>query len=250
VTQSSWDEVVATWRGTPRETFLRGYSDAVNAALLERWLPDLRESRVLKTDLFDEAVGKGLHPHLRARGARVAGVDISPAAVAAARRRYPDLEATTGDVRTLSFADSTFDVVVSNSTLDHFTAVDEIETALRELRRVLRPGGLIVVTLDNPDNPLVALRNALPLPLLKRLGLVPYQVGTTCNQERLVRLLQEAGFEVTASDVIMHAPRVLAGALGSLGWSSLRPLLAIEALSRLPTRRLTGQFIAARAVTS
>jgi SAM-dependent methyltransferase len=250
VIHERWDDVIASWRGTPRETFLRGYSDAVNTALLERWLPDLREARVLKTDLFDEAVGEGLHPYMRAHGARVTGVDISPVAVAAARERYPDLEATTGDVRALSYADSTFDVVVSNSTLDHFTAVGDIEAALRELHRVLRPGGLLVVTLDNPDNPLVGLRNALPLPLLKRLRLVPYQVGTTCNQKSLARLLHEARFEVTASDVIMHVPRVLAGALGSLGLASLRPLLAAEALSRLPTRRLTGQFIAARAVTT
>jgi SAM-dependent methyltransferase len=250
VTHEHWDDVVASWRGTPRETFLRGYSDAVNTALLERWLPDLGESRVLKTDLFDEAVGTGLHPYLRSHGATVTGVDISPVAVAAARERYPDLDAAIGDVRALSYADSTFDVVVSNSTLDHFTAVGEIETALRELQRVLRPGGLLVITLDNPGNPLVWLRNALPLPLLKRLRLVPYQVGTTYDHKSLARLLRDAGFAVTASDVIMHVPRVLAGALRSIGLGSLRPLLAVEALSRLPTRRLTGQFIAARAVNA
>lgn len=245
MTQEHWDEVVASWRGTPRETFLRGYSDAVNIALLQRWLPDLRESHVLKTDLFDEAVGAGLHPYLRSHGATVAGIDLSPAAVAAARERYPELEATAGDVRTLSYPDSTFDVVVSNSTLDHFASFREIERALSELRRVLARGGILVVTLDNARNPLVALRNLLPLRLLQRARLVPYSVGTTCGHKRLASLLRKTGFEVTDETAIMHVPRVVAPVARRRG---PRSLLAFERLSRLPTRYFTGQFVAARAV--
>jgi SAM-dependent methyltransferase len=245
VTQEHWDEVVASWRGTSRETLLRGYSDAVNTALLQRWLPDLRGSRVLKTDLFDEAVGEGLHPYLCAHGAAVAGVDLSRVVVAAARDRYPELDATIGDVRTLSYADSSFDVVVSNSTLDHFGSLGEIETALSELRRVLAPGGVLVVTLDNARNPLIALRNVLPLRLLRRARLVPYSVGTTCGHKRLAALLRRTGFEVTGETAIMHVPRVLATAARRRG---PRSLLAFERLSRLPTRYFTGQFVAARAV--
>jgi SAM-dependent methyltransferase len=247
VTQAHWDEVVASWRGTPRESFLRSYSDAVNIGLLQRWLPDLRDSRVLKTDLFDEAVGEGLHPYLRSQGATVAGVDLSPMAVAAARERYPDLEATVGDVRTLSYPDATFDVVVSNSTLDHFASFGDIERALRELRRVLTRGGILIVTLDNARNPLVALRNLLPLPLLQRARLVPYCVGTTCGHKRLSALLRETGFEVTDETAIMHVPRVLASVARRRG---PRSLLALERVSRLPTRYFTGQFVAARAVAS
>jgi SAM-dependent methyltransferase len=249
MTREHWDDVVASWRGTRRQSFLRAYSDAVNEALLRRWLPDLTGQRVLKTDLFDEAVGRGLHPLLRSLGATVAAVDLSPIAVAAAGERYPDVEGITGDVRDLPYPDASFDVVVSNSTLDHFTSVADIGAALRELRRVLRSGGVLVVTLDNPRHPLVALRNALPLALWRRLRLVPYQVGTTCDQATLIRVLREAGFEVTDTDAIMHFPRVIAGLLGSLSARlSFRPILALEALSRLSTRRLTGQFIAVRAV--
>jgi SAM-dependent methyltransferase len=251
VTREHWDGVVASWRGTRRHSFLRVYSDAVNEALLRRWLPDVNGHRVLKTDLFDEAVGRGLYPTLRSLGAAVAGVDLSPAAVAAARERYPELEGVTADVLDLPFPAASFDVVVSNSTLDHFSSVDQIYAALRELHRVLRPRGVLVVTLDNPRHPLVALRNILPLALLRRLGLVPYQVGTTCDHKTLSRLLRKAGFEVTHSDAIMHVPRVAAGVLGSISARlSLRPLLALEALSQLPTRRVTGQFIAARAVSA
>src|SRR5204863_8026948 len=75
---------------------------------------------------------------------------------------FPTRRSSDLDVRALPFADGSFDVVVSTSTLDHFQARADIDTALRELHRVLASDGLAVVTLDNPWNPLVALRNALP----------------------------------------------------------------------------------------
>jgi len=237
-----WDAVLASWRETPATSLLRAYSDETNRRLLDAWLPP-RCDRLLKTDVFDEAVSGGLSPFLQIRANAVVAVDASAMAVAAARRRHPELEATVADVRALPFADATFDVVVSNSTLDHFPALADVEVALRELNRVLVPGGLLAVTLDNPWNPLVALRNALPFRPLARTGLVPYYVGATCGPRRLRRLLRETGFAVEELAALMHVPRVLARAL--------RPppglLLAGERLGRWPTRFLTGQFVAARA---
>lgn len=247
--EQSWDDVVAAWRGTRREHALRAYSDRVNTTLLRRWLPDLDGRRVLKTDLFDEAVGEGLYPFLRSLGATVSGVDISSTVIETAHRRYPDLEARAGDVRDLPHADGTFDAVISNSTLDHFASAADIETALRELRRVLAPGGILVVTLDNPGNPLVSLRNALPPRLLRRLGLVSFDMGVTCSHRDLAALLARTGFEVTHRSAVMHVPRVLvAGLAFATGGRAQRVLGALERLSRLPTRYLTGQFVAARAV--
>jgi SAM-dependent methyltransferase len=244
-----WDEVVASWRDTRRERALRGYSDRITTALLSRWLPDLAGRRVLKTDLFDEAVGKGLYPFLRSLGATVTGVDISATVIETARRRYPDLQAEPADVRALPHADSTFDAVISNSTLDHFGSIREIETALHELRRVLARGGALVVTLDNPSNPMVALRNALPPRLLRRLGLVSFDMGVTCGHKELTGLLERSGFEVTHRDAVMHVPRLLvAGVSFATRGEEVGALSAIERLSHLPTRYRTGQFVAARAI--
>jgi SAM-dependent methyltransferase len=237
-----WDAVVTSWRETPGASVLRAYSDAVNRRLLERWLPP-RCGRVLKTDAFDEAVAEGLVPFLAARADAVTAIDASAEAVAAARRRHPELDARVADVRALPFDDGSFDVVVSTSTLDHFGSRDEVGAALRELHRVLAPGGLAVVTLDNPRNPLVALRNALPLRPLARIGLVPYYVGPTLGPRGLRAALEGAGFAVEEVAAVMHVPRVAARALRP----SLRLLLAGERLSRSPTQFLTGQFVAARA---
>jgi SAM-dependent methyltransferase len=239
VTVHDWDAVVRSWRETRGTSLLRAYSDAANRRLLERWLP-ARAGRMLKTDVFDEAVAEGLSPFLAGRAEALVAIDASPAAVAAARRRHPELEARVADVRALPFEAESFDLVVSTSTLDHFATQADIDTALRELHRVLAPGGLVVVTLDNPWNPLVALRNALPT---RPRALVPYYVGATLGPRALRAALAGAGFAVEELAAVLHAPRLAARVLRP----PLRALLAAERLERWPTRFLTGQFVAARA---
>ena len=59
-----------------------------------------------------------------------------------ARRRLPNVDFAVGDVHALDFPDDTFDVVHAHPVLQH---VADPVTALREMRRVTRPGGLIAV---------------------------------------------------------------------------------------------------------
>ena len=237
---------LANWKPTRSNVVLRRYSDSATLKLLDRWLPDVHGRRILKTDLFDEAVGEGLYPALRDGGATVAAVDLSEAVLRAARVRYPELDATRADLRALPHRDGTFDVVVSNSTLDHFRSRKDIELALAELHRVLLPGGHLAITLDNPVNPLVALRNVLPQAPMRRIGLVPYFVGATCGPRALNSLLRSARFEIRDARALMHFPRVLARPIASASQVDplVRFLLGFERLGRLPTRYATGQFVA------
>jgi SAM-dependent methyltransferase len=235
------------------------HSDEINKALLEAWIPRRPSLRILKTDLFDEAVSGGLYPLLAASAADVVGIDVSPTVVGAARARYPELEAHVADVRELPFPESTFDVVVSFSTLDHFESLLDVRTALAQLRRVLVPDGELLLTLDNGANPVVALRNRLPSSILLRLSLIPYFVGATCGPRSLRKILSESGFEVRDVSVVMHCPRVIAvlGARflerrvgGRAQHAYLRFLRRFESLGSVPTRNLTGYFVAARATLS
>jgi SAM-dependent methyltransferase len=75
---------------------------------------------------------------------RVAGVDISAEAVELARGAVPGAELYVGPVHDLPFEDSSFDVAVLNDVLQHVDE-DEVDAGLRELRRVLRPGGVLLV---------------------------------------------------------------------------------------------------------
>jgi ubiquinone/menaquinone biosynthesis C-methylase UbiE len=74
-------------------------------------------------------------------GARVVAIDLSSRMVELARERGVD--AREGDVQALPFEDESFDCAVANWMLYH---APDIDRALAELRRVLRPGGRLVAT--------------------------------------------------------------------------------------------------------
>lgn len=251
-----WESSLQALLASRTEVLWRQHSDAVNLAVLERWLPERPCADLLKTDLYDEAMGEGLYPLLAHRATRVAALDIAPSVLAAATLRYPDLHAVAADVRRLPFANEAFDVIVSNSTLDHFPDQSDILVALRGLHRVLRQGGSLLLTLDNLANPAVALRNALPATLLRRLALTPYPMGATLGPWRLRRLLGRAGFNVLDVAALLHCPRALTVAsarrLDRHGTSEargrfLRGALRWESLARWPTRFHTAYFIGIKA---
>lgn len=74
----------------------------------------------------------------------VAGVDISPDMLGVARRRLSGSAALhVAPADALPFPDGSFDIVVTTNAFHFFRVPD---TALREMRRVLRPGGALVVT--------------------------------------------------------------------------------------------------------
>lgn len=249
--------MIRTWPKKNPQRLWRAHSDAVNAALLLSWLPTGQVEHLLKTDLLDEAVSNGLYPLLTLRAKRVTCSDLSFEVIQMAKSRHAGLMMIETDVRCLPFPDNTFDVIVSNSTLDHFESSDDLVTSLRELYRVLRPGGQMILTLDNPANLIIFLRNKLPFHLVYRLGIVPYYVGATLGPNRLQQVLKKIGFEVIEVDAIMHCPRVFAVAIARWMEKHTRPkaqrgflrfLMAFECLSHWPTRFITGHFVAVKVI--
>jgi ubiquinone/menaquinone biosynthesis C-methylase UbiE len=95
-------------------------------------------------------LGYGIEILSRAGAAAVTGVDLDPEAIAEAKSRIGEhaKELVAGDLRKLPFEDDSFDVVISFETIEH---VEEPEKALAELRRVLRPDGVLVISSPNPD---------------------------------------------------------------------------------------------------
>ncbi len=251
-----WESIAAEWKKTRPDRLWRKHSDTVNQSLLFRWLPEQPVARLLKTDTFDEAVGEGLIPFLQTRAHTVVGMDLSFQNVQLACRGQTTLCGACSDVRHLPFADESFDVVVSNSTLDHFQSLDEITVSLRELHRVLCKDGQLIVTLDNLANPTIAARNILPFKLLNRMGILPYYVGATCGPRQLQLLLRGVGFEIGDVTTVLHCPRMITVWAAKLLCSFAKPpvqqrflrwLQTFERMSKWPTRYVTGHFIAVRA---
>lgn len=246
-----WDDdltpLVAAPDGEP--SAWRDYCDALHTRLLDRWWPTAPVRRALKTDLFDEATGSGLMGYLGRRAPEAVAVDLSSTAVRAARSRGVRL-GVRADVVDLPFAEGSFDLVVSNSTLDHLDDRRTITAALRELRRVTAPGGTVIVTLDNPWCPVVALRAHLPHSLLRRSGLVAYDLGPTLSGRALADELTRVGLEVDDTHTLMHTLRVTAIRSAERtddpdAW--VARALRREGRARWPSAPLTGHFVAVRA---
>ncbi len=247
-----WRELGLNWLEAPRQQLWRAFHDRVVAAWVISGLPpDAR--RLLKTDLFEEAVGEPLLEVLADRVELAFGVDLSLPLARAGRRRSPDGEAAAGDVLRLPVAEASLDVVVSTSTLDHFEEPKELERSLHELRRVLRPGGSLLLTLDNLDNPVVRLRNRLVRSRVRAFGLVPYRVGVTVGRRRLREMLSGAGFSMVRMGALIHPLRTVAIPLCERAehrWGRaarerlLRFLAAWDKVGRLPTRFVTGYYLA------
>src|ERR1700677_3438264 len=92
--------------------------------------------------LLDVACGCGLGVELaRLRGASCAGIDASARLVAVARDRSPDADIRVGDMNALPWDPASFDVVTSFRGIWATTP-----GAVAEIRRVLRPGGRVGIT--------------------------------------------------------------------------------------------------------
>jgi ubiquinone/menaquinone biosynthesis C-methylase UbiE len=83
----------------------------------------------------------------RAPGARLVSIDLAHAMLWCARRRYPDAALVQADVHRLPFGQRTgvFDLAVCHNSFPHFA---DIPSALRELKRVLAPGGWLLILHD------------------------------------------------------------------------------------------------------
>jgi ubiquinone/menaquinone biosynthesis C-methylase UbiE len=145
-------------------------------------------------DVLEVAIGTGLNlPHYPT-GARLTGVDLSPAMLTAAGERATslglDVELVEAPAERLPFGDARFDTVVC--TLSLCSVVDEA-AAISEMHRVLRPGGQLLL-LDHvaATNPVLLVAQRLWEKLTLRLA-GDYQT------RRPLPLVRQAGFIIAES---------------------------------------------------
>lgn len=184
--------------------------DAMNrvmtAGLDRRWRALTVSGAVRSGDrVLDACCGTGdLALAAGAAGAgRVVGVDFSERMLERARRKAPRLEWVQADVLALPFEDGSFDAAVVGFGIRN---VEDLERALRELRRVLAPGGRVgILEITRPRGVLAPFYRVWfdrIVPLLGRLlpggeaySYLPASVRRFPGPEELAELLRACGFE-------------------------------------------------------
>lgn len=99
--------------------------------------------------ILDVASGTGYGTYiLSGQAASTTGLDADQSAVNEAGKRYiaPNLRFVAGDCISMPFDDNSFDVVISNETIEHIHGHDKF---ISEVKRVLRPNGLFIVSTPN-----------------------------------------------------------------------------------------------------
>ncbi len=170
-----------------------------------RWRRLAAQSAVRPGDrVLDAACGTGdlAIAAARAGAGSVTGLDFSERMLDRARRKRPELEWIQGDMLALPFEDSSFDAATVGFGVRN---VADLGLALRELRRVLRPGGrLAILEITQPRGPLrpfFSLWFDRIVPLLGKVlpggsaySYLPASVKRFPDAEGLARLLAECGF--------------------------------------------------------
>ena len=248
---SEWDKVAS--RARPSwylDPLVAKQKQDLHVKLFEGWMPK-SASRALKTDVFEEAYGTdALLDCLAPLCQTWIGMDIAVETVRQARAsQLRCAHFLACDVRRIPLQSGSLDVIVSNSTLDHFPERCDFETAIAELARLLGPGGRLLITVDNPRNPLF-----WPLRWASRLRRSPFVLGYTPSASVLRQTLRRAGLEISDTRALIHNPRGLSTLLflalrrvaGPRADPVIQWLLKVFAkLERLPTRGITACFLAA-----
>ena len=114
------------------EDFWRAHMRELYQDLQERWAGNGNTGRILKTDLYDEAISPHNLVSLFAdRCEHFIATDVSLEVARAARRRVASPSGgwnaiAVSDARNLGFRSSVFDEIISNSTLDHFQDKEDL----------------------------------------------------------------------------------------------------------------------------
>jgi ubiquinone/menaquinone biosynthesis C-methylase UbiE len=186
-----------------------------NLVSRRRFALEMIESRVAPgSKILDIGCGTGhLAGELMRRGYQAWGVDFSEGMVRYAREHYAADRFQVGDIEQIPFPDNTFDGVMSLGVMEYLS---RDEPALREMWRVLKPGGMAVITTPSALCPFYYFDRAMlharivarPLVRLVRTPLTPSKDLPAVTHRKYfrgswVKLMRSVGLET--EDWVCHA---------------------------------------------
>lgn len=159
------------------------------------WLDLKKNDRIL-----DVACGTGeLSLHIARKGCETCGIDISKDAIKRAKRlakrEKTSLDFIVADAEELPFKDESFDKIVCSSSLEHFNM--DLK-ALKEMNRVLKPNGTIILTTDSFTYPI---SKELKEEHRKKAHVVNYY-----TRESLEEKFEISGFKMIQSKYLLSSP--------------------------------------------
>jgi SAM-dependent methyltransferase len=203
---NDWDAVAASMPdfGTAPST---AYYRNREIALIERAAGPLAGKRVLKLDLWNEAINTRILGWMSAQGADVVGIDVSHVVVRRAqensRRESFAASLLRADIRDLPFRDDSFDVIYTMGTIEH---VPEYRHTITEIRRVLKPGGTAIIGVPHFWDPFL---RPLIVGVMTMLGRYPYAPEKSFTRAELRRDVESSGLQVVEMTGILALPGVL-----------------------------------------
>jgi SAM-dependent methyltransferase len=229
--------------GAPMSTPAPGVTLGATAALWDPLMRLLGYERLILRPILDLArplpemrvldLGCGTGTLLRALAARAgpagvaAGIDLDPAMITRARRKLPWADLRVGSATRLPWPDRSFDLVTATFVLHHLDRAAKA-VALAEARRVLSPGGRIVIAdFGPPHGPLGRLTAALiPLDALLA-GRSAFLAERRALREglagRLPALVRAAGFAVSGTLTAHHLGVTIPFIVGHVALSARAP---------------------------
>jgi SAM-dependent methyltransferase len=190
-----------------------------NDILLLQPLAHIRHS--LAGRVLDVGSGDGESLWLVSRfGATSVGLDIKPSGGFSIK----------GTAIELPFKDGSFGVVMCLRTLQH---IREDRAALREMRRVMKPGGYLVMAVANKRSfTMISLKSKGEWRGRER---IPYEWFKPYTEKEIENLLRSEGFDIVESDVVGFAPEILHRRYSSLSKFTLRVIMEVDkALRAMP----------------
>lgn len=203
--KENWTKVAETHLDkTHIDPVLGRYKSDEFIRLVRSWIKTLGNKTVLKTDLREEAYGEDeVLFSLSDKDTMIVAIDITEETTKNAYIKQKENKLghhyITSDVRNLPFRDNVFDAILSTSTLDHFNTENDFIKSLLELKRVIKPTGLMIITVNNKCNFIFYIL----LKLEKFLGLTSYPVNSF-TPNKLKNILNSVGLNIQSKDAIVH----------------------------------------------
>lgn len=205
-----WDKIIDNIKSYHLEKNVGIYKKSEYIKLIKNWSRGIKGKKTLKTDLYEEAVGNDHILFWLSKQSRLScGMDISYKAAHKAKTRFGGLNRNfanyvVSDIRNCGFKNESFDLIVSNSTLDNLFSKDVCK-ALLELRRILKSNGVLILALDNRHNPLYSLGYNIE----KLVKTNKYYQDRCYSLDTVRRFAEQNNFIIEEVTSIVHIPTPL-----------------------------------------